>query len=401
MNNRKILMVDDDEHVLRGFRRLFSDKYELTLSTSAEEGISYLKKEQYAVLVSDYQMPEIDGVRFLSMAATISPDTVRVMLTGQADLRTAVEAVNQGHIYRFLTKPCDNTILLSVLKDSVNQYRLKTVEKEMARREHEMLEKTLQGSIRMLIEILSLTNPELFALSQQIRKLCRGVGARLEAEDLWELELAGMLFHIGLVTLPQEIGERYLDIMSVEDGDRPLFDTHPRIARKLILNIPRLENVAESIGLQLKGENQLKNEKNRRAVFISKVARTVTDFKILERLYKSSEDALKKMRELVVDREAYDIVIVEALEAEIFKLKKEILVREVGVEELKEGMILAGNIFDENKSLILAKGTEVTEVMCIKLRNFAKLGRNLSTPRVFVTVGKKEKRSMRDLGKDI
>ena len=94
----------------------------------------------------------MDGIQFLAQIREMSPDTVRIMLTGHADLENAIQAVNEGNIFRFLTKPCDNNILIQVLSQGLEQFRLVTAEKEL-------LEKTLQGSINVLTELLPWSTP--------------------------------------------------------------------------------------------------------------------------------------------------------------------------------------------------------------------------------------------------
>ena len=134
------------------------------------EGLKILsRKGPFAVILSDLRMPVMDGIQFLSETKTITPDSVRIILTGNADLQNAIEAVNKGNIYRFLTKPCPGHLLRAVLEQAVEQYRLVTAEKEL-------LEKTLKGSVKVLSELLSLVNPEAFGKSSRIKLYASGRG---------------------------------------------------------------------------------------------------------------------------------------------------------------------------------------------------------------------------------
>ena len=138
----------------------------------------------------------MDGIQFLSRVRHVAPDSVRMMLTGNADLQTAVDAVNEGSIFRLLTKPCDQDTLANALAAGIRQFQLITVEREL-------LEKTLRGSIKVLSEILELINPEAFGRSSRIVRYVKEIASRMEVPDLWQMETAAALSQIGCVILPQ------------------------------------------------------------------------------------------------------------------------------------------------------------------------------------------------------
>ena len=107
MSNPKVLFVDDDERLLRGLQRQLSQKFSLDCVSDPVVAQQQLDRSgPYAVVVSDMRMPRLTGVELLSHVRDVFPDTVRIMLTGEADLNTTIAAVNEGHIFRFLTKPC-------------------------------------------------------------------------------------------------------------------------------------------------------------------------------------------------------------------------------------------------------------------------------------------------------
>ncbi|MBL7033395.1 MAG: response regulator, partial [Candidatus Delongbacteria bacterium] len=105
--NKRVLLVDDEPDILSSFRRQLRYDFEITTATSGSEGLRLVDAEKpFAVVVSDFQMPVMDGVQFLKRVRSKSAATTRVMLTGQADLQVAMDAVNEGNLFRFLTKPC-------------------------------------------------------------------------------------------------------------------------------------------------------------------------------------------------------------------------------------------------------------------------------------------------------
>jgi putative two-component system response regulator len=120
-----VLFVDDEEYVLNAVERIFiGSPWRIIRAAGAEEALVSLAKEEVAVLVSDNLMPGIRGVELLSRAKTVSPDTVKILMTGHADIPTAIEAINRGEVFRFVEKPWDNNVLLSTVEDGVARYRL-------------------------------------------------------------------------------------------------------------------------------------------------------------------------------------------------------------------------------------------------------------------------------------
>jgi two-component system, probable response regulator PhcQ len=109
---RKILVVDDEEHVCSALRRsLRNPAYDVHTSTDARQALELIKVHKFDLIISDHLMPHMSGLQFLKLVRDRHPDSVRIMLTGHSDMQTAIEAINQGDIYRFLTKPWDNTDL--------------------------------------------------------------------------------------------------------------------------------------------------------------------------------------------------------------------------------------------------------------------------------------------------
>jgi two-component system probable response regulator PhcQ len=107
---RKILVVDDEEHVCSALRRsLRQPGYEVHTSTDPRQALDLLKVHRFDLVVSDHLMPHMSGLDFLKLVRDRHPDCMRIMLTGHSDMQTAIDAINHGDIYRFLTKPWDNT----------------------------------------------------------------------------------------------------------------------------------------------------------------------------------------------------------------------------------------------------------------------------------------------------
>jgi response regulator RpfG family c-di-GMP phosphodiesterase len=165
------------------------------------------------------------------------------MLTGQAQLENAVAAVNEGNIFRLLTKPCSPEELSKTLQAALAQYRLVTSEREILR-------KTLVGSIQVLTNTLSLINPTAFGQASRLKPLVRRVAKELNLSQVWRLELAAMLSQVGCISLSPGLLEKVYLGKPLSNEERNLFAAHPDVAKDLLIKIPRLEPVARMIALQ-------------------------------------------------------------------------------------------------------------------------------------------------------
>jgi len=114
----KILLVDDEPNILQSYRRGLRKEWNVVTALSGEEGLQSIENQgPFSVIVSDFNMPRMDGIKFLAKSMENAPGSVRIMLTGQGDFQIATRAVNEGNIFRFITKPCTLEQLDNALKD--------------------------------------------------------------------------------------------------------------------------------------------------------------------------------------------------------------------------------------------------------------------------------------------
>jgi len=123
----RILCVDDERNVLRAVERLFLDEdYEILSAQSGEEGLLILEREQnIQIVLSDYRMPGMNGVEFLREVCRLRPETVRIVLSGYANTAAVVDAINEGEIYKFISKPWDAEELKSTIQGGLERYSLR------------------------------------------------------------------------------------------------------------------------------------------------------------------------------------------------------------------------------------------------------------------------------------
>ncbi len=369
--NNKILFVDDEENILLAFKRTLRKEYEVETAAGGKSGLMKIdSKGPYAVVVSDLRMPAMDGIAFLSRVKDISPDSVRIMLTGNAEMETAISAVNEGNIFRFLVKPCPPETLKATLKSALQQYRLITAEREL-------LERTLKGSIKVLIDVLSLVNPAAFGRANRVKSYAKEIAASLNAPRRWRFEVAAMLSQIGCVTLPGEMMEKIYHGLELGPEEKEMYDAHPRVAKDLIANIPRLGEIAEIIEYQEKNYDGTGLPASAAAgdkiPFGARILKVSLDFDRLESKGLSKGEALAEMKK---SPELYDPIVLSALETIIgANLEEEALVvKSMPVSALQAGMILAEDVHNEKGILLISRGQDISAPLRDKLINFHKSG---------------------------
>lgn len=362
----KILCVDDDSNILEGYKRQLRKEFELATAVGPEEGFRMVTEQgPFAVVVSDLQMPGMNGVEFLAKVRAHEPDTVRMLLTGNAELHAAIDAINQGNIFRFLTKPCAPEALAAALAAGLAQHRLITVEREL-------LEHTLSGSIGVLSEILALVNPEAFGRSARIARYAESMAVHLHVSEMWSIKTAAMLSQIGCVILPESVLKKVYRGEVLKGEEAQLFNQHPFVAYDLIVKIPRMKRVAEIIKFQDKyydgygvpGDTQQGNTIPMEA----RILKVALDFDALESAGKSKAEAFGEMKQR---KGWYDPAVIDAMKA-AFAKEIQYELRTTVVAELEEGMILAENIHSSQDVLLASKGQQVTPSMIMRLQGFTK-----------------------------
>ncbi len=367
--NATILLVDDEQNVLSGYKRHLRKLFDVETALSGKEGLALLERSgPFAVIVSDMNMPEMNGVEFLSEAKKKAPDSVRLMLTGNADQQTAVDAVNLGNVFRFVNKPCPPETLIKILKISVRQYELITAEREL-------LEQTLNGVIKALTDILSMIVPDAFGRAMTLRDAAKKVAQGFGIEDSWALEMAAMLAPVGLVTIPPEIVLKKRYGKPLSEKEQETLHYLPQLSNKLLGNIPRLERVAKIIQYHQKcydGSGFPPDDTAAEEIPIeSRILKVLFDLSDLEQSGLSHSAALKQLAEA---SGFYDPEVLAAINevARVHPVEVAPTV-EVKLWELRPGHNLVGNIEAVDGKLLVAAGQQLSAATIERLRNFSRL----------------------------
>lgn len=377
----RILLVDDEPKVLDGLERHLALDYEVFKATSGREGLEILAEESgeqpFALVISDMRMPEMNGAAFLSAVRQGYEDTTRVLLTGQSDFESAVSAVNDGQLFRFLTKPCPPEVLLRTVEAAIEQHRLVTAEKVL-------LEQTLRGAVQALVDTLAMASPSAFGHAKRTERRVSDLLDVLGVEDRWSIEVAGMLSHLPLITLPPDVLERYQKGAVLSAEERKMVARLPEVAVELLAPIPRLGPVREILRYQQKGFDgsgvPADDLSGHELPLGSRILKVVLDLQDLEGRGLDAEtvrDTLKSRSK------SYDPEVLAALLSSKAARPQKVL-RELLAKELRAGMVLAEDVTTVNGAVLLAKGVEVTDALRMRLSNFASRGTVVEPIRAYV-----------------
>jgi CheY-like chemotaxis protein len=357
-----VLCVDDEPNVLEGLALHLRRQFQVASATSAVAGLEILKRDvPIAVIISDMRMPGMNGAEFLKAARELNPDAVRMLLTGQTDLDSAIAAVNEGRIFRFLTKPCPPATLLASVAAAAEQHRLISAERIL-------LEQTLRGSLKTLIDVLALTNPVSFGRANRVKQLAIDLAGNLGIKDRWQLEIAAMLSQLGYIILPPDVAEKAYFGSPLSEAEQKMVDRIPSVTEQLLCNIPRLELIREVLAhCANPAQNKAPLEIAVRVADLAQVLLAALDFDLLEAQGNSTSIAVQTMRGRA---QRYKPAVLDALAALRGSEDNGVAVREVTITGLRVGMIFAGDVKMMTGALVVARGYEITESFLERIRNF-------------------------------
>ncbi len=359
----RVLCVDDEPQVLAGLALHLRRRYELLAATSGAGALEALKRDPgIAVVVSDMRMPGMDGAAFLRQAREVAPETVRMVLSGQADLNAAIAAVNDGQIFRFLTKPCPPQTLLAAVEAAVEQHRLLTAE-------HVLLQQTLHGSLAVLSDVLALTNPLAFGRACRTRQLVGELARRLGLAQARQIEIAGMFSQLGAITLSPETVEKVYYALPLEEEEQRQVARGAKVVEQLLANIPRLELIREILAGYFDphhaGGAPLLSAEAELATLGAQLLRAAVEFDVLEAQGQGPQQALETLRARspgLLPR------VLDALDEARGHASAGRDIRSIPLAALQTGMVFAEDVKLSSGVLFVARGLEVTPGLIERVR---------------------------------
>ena len=282
-----ILCVDDEPGILSALRRLFRARgYQVCTAEGGQAGLALLQTQAVDLVISDMRMPKMDGAEFLAQVRQRWPDSMRLLLTGYADISAIVEAINRGEIYRYITKPWDDDELALIVREALahqalerEQKRLEalllcqnealqaanvSLEAKVAARTAELQQasaslRTVNGqlkasfltSIKVFTALVELRGGNLAGHARRVADLARRLALKLalDGQQAQEIFVAGLLHEIGKVGFADELLDTPLLAMTVPQLER--YRQHPTRAAQLLMPLPDLRGAAGIIAAQL------------------------------------------------------------------------------------------------------------------------------------------------------
>ena len=346
----KILFVDDEESILQGFKLTVGRNYEISVASSGKKGLElYDRDGPFAVVVSDFAMPEMNGAEFLGELRKRDSSVVTMLLTGEANIEEVSEVVSSGGIFRLLNKPCSSEKLKRNVEEALRQYNLIRAEKEL-------LEETLNGSITALISLFSASKPLFFGRAQRVKKLAVKVAEKMEMEDVWCIELATIFSYLGYLTLPDSELEKIYNAEELSPEVQMIISGFPAFVEDILSRIPRIKRVSKIVAL-LAEDNFLSDRENKKeglAASVIRLAQTYENCLSRGMGKKDILDGIKKHTERYSPRILKTLGdVLEQTQAPTQKLR-------IKCSDLKEGMCLQEELRLPNGTLVAPKGMEVT-----------------------------------------
>ncbi|PVB59447.1 HD domain-containing phosphohydrolase [Labrenzia sp. 011] len=364
-----IVVADPDPGVQAGFKRLFGEHLKVVCFAETEEALLFLKQNTgVAVIFSCYNLPGRGGTEFLRACETLVPQAARVMLTRETSAEAIKKALNEGHVFLFLQKPCKQAELITAVETALGHHQ------HMAK-DRALLERTLAGSIKLLIDMMALFHPEAFRRTATVRKQALKLARGLGMKKTWELEMAVMLSPLGEALLPKQILTRYRAARSLTEQERDILDKAPVQTRELLANIPQLEKVSDYLFLSARGYDgsgfPKDGPKGKDIPLVARILKLLTDL-----WYASPESGpdAAAFDAMAINRRKYDPKLLElaarVLMDDVPDEKKK-FVTQCHIRSLRPGDILIDDALTEgNRELVLSRGHLLTPTTIRRLEHF-------------------------------
>ncbi len=247
----KILVVDDEEANLRLLQRVLRSEinYEVITAVNAQEGLARVKENDISLIITDQRMPGMTGVELLRASLNVNEDCIKILLTGYTDLEALIDAINEGHIYKYITKPWDADELKITVRRALEAYELKqhntalVNELKEAMAEMELLS---LGTIRALADALDAKCDYTAGHSLRVSQIAVLIGRamKLAPDELRDIELGGILHDIGKIGVPESI---LWKPGKLNPEEKEMMSKHPEISAQIIGDLKGLKRAREYV----------------------------------------------------------------------------------------------------------------------------------------------------------
>jgi CheY-like chemotaxis protein len=358
-----VLVVDDEPDILEAVALQIQRECKVVTADCGAEALRILAESgPIAAVISDQRMPGMDGIELLRRVQLEYPDTTRVLQTAQSDLNAAISAINDGGVFRYLSKPIPTEELRATVREAVAR-------NEEAISERQMLDKTLKASIQALFDVLQLASPVAFARGARIRNLVGELCRQLHLESHWEIEVAAMASQLGAVTIPPSVLQKLDNGLPCNEDEQQMVDAMPGVAVQLLHTIPMLGDVVEIVrALAVSNRDRTRKAASPVVNEAIDVLRTAMDFDTLISRGLEVENAITVLE----CRENSSLRVLAALRKSRGIVVSSDKVRGLEAAELETGMRVAEDIVAINGLVLIGRGMIVTELLLDRLTNYAR-----------------------------
>ena len=347
--NNKILCVDDEEAILRGFKLNLRNSFELHFASDGREGLDVFKREGgFAVVLSDMRMPQMSGSEMLQEIKKIDSEVVTVLLTGHTDFESAMSAVNDGNVFRMLSKPCPPAILNKTLKDALEQYNL-VVSKRL------LLDQTLRGAVDALAQSLAISQPLFFGRAQRVRRLANEIAELTQLKDSWRVGIAAIFSQLPYLSIPQQFVDTVYHKKELNQELKALVLDLPKETQKILELIPGLEDIKEILQ-RIDVQPKFEVDDGRGIRTTASILRLCLDYDFYKEQGHLDSRIIETFR---LRTDSYDPKVVEALAEFLLVESGSFSIVEISTQDLTEGMRLEEDLLLEESMLIASAGADV------------------------------------------
>lgn len=400
----KILFVDDEKDILKSLRRTFAgEDYEVHTAQSGHEALAFLEETEVDVIVSDQRMPEMGGVAFLLQSKTYSPDAIRMVLTGYADVEAAIGSINSGEVYRYITKPWDNDELLSIVKGAIELKKLKgenvrlleltqkqnrelkdfndNLEQKVAEQTKDLrsayekmkamytkINKSFITTVMVLSNISSMRRGVVAQRFKITSKLAMAIAeeAKLAEDRKTCLKIASLLNDIGTLGINEKLVTMAFDDMT--PTERAEYMRHSVLGETLLESIDNMHEVAVVVRHHHEkwdGTGFPDNLAGDLIPFCSRILSVASDYEgLMNGVITPVKTTNLEAKQYVIDNSGkrYDPEVVSIFVRILPEVEKSLKLKpevRVSSKELAVGMVLSRDIMTENGLLLMHEGVKL------------------------------------------
>ncbi len=357
----KILCVDDEPNVLAGMQLNLRREYDILGAANGEQAMAILEATpDIVVIVCDMRMPKMNGAAVLTRCRELYPEITRILLTGQTDMASAISAVNEGQIFRFLTKPCDRDPLLAALQAAVAHHRLCSSERVL-------LQETLRGAVAALVDILALAAPLTFGRATRVKRRANQIAELAALPDAWQLEMAVSLQHLGYMSLSAETLTKLHAGHVLSEDEQKQVAKMPAMTEQILSHIPRLEPIRAILDVAARQSAWSGVAGGGKTELAGAILRLANEADAIE----TSGVAGMRMVKLLRTKPGHSVQLLDMLEKIIGRATSSLFIAELPLAGLRSGMVIAEDIF-LNGALLVSRGYSITPSFLERARHFAK-----------------------------